>query len=155
MHDALWDPFVIEVEDLLAEVEILEGCGATVADPQGVLIVRDRSALPRRQGFPSIASNLVGVASLATFDSYLAVLDPLPHLVARVCHPNLPLVAGASELVLSRPGTSPYPTARRRTRRSALPTGAAIANVQWSDMHDVGATGSDGSGTGGTCGSPT
>ena len=45
VHDTLGDPLVIEVEDLLAEVEVLEQRRPPLADPQRVLVVRDRHAL--------------------------------------------------------------------------------------------------------------
>ena len=45
VHDALGDALVVEVEDLLAEVEVLEQRRAALADPQRVLVVGDRNAL--------------------------------------------------------------------------------------------------------------
>jgi len=45
VHDPLRYPLVIEVEDLLAEVEVLERCGTAIADAQCVLIVGDGHSL--------------------------------------------------------------------------------------------------------------
>ena len=45
MHDALGDPLVIEVRDLLEQVEVLEQGRPARADLQRVLIVADRDAL--------------------------------------------------------------------------------------------------------------
>ena len=49
VDDALGDALVVEVEDLLAEVEVVEQRGATVADAQRVLVVGDGHALGRGQ----------------------------------------------------------------------------------------------------------
>ena len=49
VHDALGDALVVEVEDLLAEVEVLEQRRPALADPQRVLVVGDRHALRGRQ----------------------------------------------------------------------------------------------------------
>ncbi len=72
VHDALGDAFVVEVEDLLAEVKVLEQRRAAVADAQRVLVVGDRHALLRRQHGP-IVGDLV---SLATFTGVALELDP-------------------------------------------------------------------------------
>ena len=45
VDDALGDALVVEVEDLLAEVEVLEQRRAALADAQRVLVVGDRHAL--------------------------------------------------------------------------------------------------------------
>ena len=45
MHDPLWNALMVEVEDLLAEMEVLEQRGSARADLERVLIVRNRSAL--------------------------------------------------------------------------------------------------------------
>lgn len=45
MHDALGNPLMIEMEDLFAEMGILEQGGATFALLQAVLVVRHRNAL--------------------------------------------------------------------------------------------------------------
>ena len=47
VHDALGDALVVEVEDLLAEVEVLEERRAAVARSQRVLVVGDRHTLLR------------------------------------------------------------------------------------------------------------
>ena len=49
VHDPLGDALVVEVEDLLAEVEVLQQRRPALADPQGVLVVGDRDALRGRQ----------------------------------------------------------------------------------------------------------
>ena len=49
MHDPLRDALMIEVEDLLAEVEVLDESRATSALPQGVLIVCNWDALLRSE----------------------------------------------------------------------------------------------------------
>jgi hypothetical protein len=64
VHDALGDPLVVEVEDLLAEVEVLERRRAPIADPQRVLVVGDRYALLGRQG-RAAARRLVGLSTRA------------------------------------------------------------------------------------------
>ena len=68
MHHALRDAFVVEVEDLLAEVEILQQGRTARADPQGVLVVGDRDALLRGQHRHVAAGDLVGLAALAALD---------------------------------------------------------------------------------------
>ena len=46
VHDTLWNPFVIEMKDLLAEVEVLErGRAAGPAQPERILVVRNGCAL--------------------------------------------------------------------------------------------------------------
>ena len=49
VHDALRDPLVVEVGDLLAQDEVLEQRRPARAEPQRVLVVGDRHALVRRQ----------------------------------------------------------------------------------------------------------
>ena len=68
VHHALGNALVIEVEDLLAEVEILEQRRAALADLQGVLIVGDRNALLRRQPDPTVLHGLMRLATLADVD---------------------------------------------------------------------------------------
>ena len=54
VDDPLRDPLVVEVEDLLAEVEVLEQRGTALPGTQRVLIVGDRCALLCRQaGLPA------------------------------------------------------------------------------------------------------
>ena len=66
VHDALGDALVVEVEDLLAEVEVLEQRRAALADPQRVLVVGDRHALLRRQpGAAAAVRRLVELAAVA------------------------------------------------------------------------------------------
>jgi hypothetical protein len=65
VHDALRDPLVIEVRDLLAEVEVLEERRAAFARPEAVLVVLDGNALVGRQrlarGMLEEASEVVGL----------------------------------------------------------------------------------------------
>jgi hypothetical protein len=49
MHDPFRNAFMVEVEDLLSEVEILDQRRSTRADFQRVLIVGNRSPLSSRQ----------------------------------------------------------------------------------------------------------
>jgi hypothetical protein len=62
---ALGDALVVEVEDLLAEVEVLEGGRAPVTDPQRVLVIGDGRTLGRRQPRSLTTADLVGLATLA------------------------------------------------------------------------------------------
>ena len=75
VHDALGDALVIEVEDLLAEVEVLQRGRPALADPQGVLVVADDHALLRRQARPSVTGDLVGLAAVAALHALIAKLD--------------------------------------------------------------------------------
>ena len=63
VHDALGDALVVEVEDLLAEVEVLEQRRTPLAGPQRVLVVGDRDALLRRQPRSCAGRDLVGLAA--------------------------------------------------------------------------------------------
>ena len=45
MHDPLGNALVVEVEDLLAEMKVLDQRRSALADLQGVLVVGDRPAL--------------------------------------------------------------------------------------------------------------
>ncbi len=49
VDDPLGDPFVIEVRDLLAEVEVLQQCRAAITGAQGVVGIVDTKALCRRE----------------------------------------------------------------------------------------------------------
>jgi hypothetical protein len=55
---------VVEVEDLLAEVEVLERRRSSLSDPQRVLVVGDRHPLLRRED-GSAVSDLMGLATFA------------------------------------------------------------------------------------------
>ena len=61
VHDALGDPLVVEVEDLLPEVEVLEQRRAALAGAQRVLVVGDRHALLRREA--GTRGDLMGLAA--------------------------------------------------------------------------------------------
>ena len=65
VHDPLRDPLVVEVEDLLAEVEVVEGDRATGADLERVLVVGDRNALLGGEDRDVAAGRLVGLAARA------------------------------------------------------------------------------------------
>ena len=63
MDDALGNALMVEVEDLLAEVEVLQQRRAARALPQGVLVVGDRDALLGRQHRVIAARDLMGLAA--------------------------------------------------------------------------------------------
>ena len=52
MHDPFGNPFVVEVEYLFPEVEVLDQGRSASADFQGVLIVGNRPTLGRGQDSP-------------------------------------------------------------------------------------------------------
>ena len=54
---------MVEVEDLLAEVEVLEGRGPSISDPERVLVIGDRDTLLRREDGPAVGY----LVCLATF----------------------------------------------------------------------------------------
>ena len=68
MDDALGDALVVEVEDLLAEVEVFQRRRPAIADPQRVLVVGDRDALLGGQHRHIAASHLMGFSPLAAND---------------------------------------------------------------------------------------
>ena len=77
VDDALGDALVVEVEDLLAEVEVLQQRRAAGADLQRVLVVGDGHALLGGQRRLARVGRLVGLAPLAAATSespYFAVL---------------------------------------------------------------------------------
>ncbi len=65
VHHPLGDALVVEMEDLLAEMEVLEQRRTAFADPQGVLVVGDGHALLGRQHLVVAARDLMGLAALA------------------------------------------------------------------------------------------
>jgi hypothetical protein len=73
MDDALGNPFVVEVEDLLSEVKIVDEGRTTGADTQRVLIVGDRSALSGRQKGLTVLRELMEFAALTSME--LLVVD--------------------------------------------------------------------------------
>ena len=75
MHDALRDALVIEVEDLLAEMEVFEQSRAARADAQRVLVVSYRDTLLGREGGLFVRRGLVQLSALAPF---LRLLAPPP-----------------------------------------------------------------------------
>src|SRR5579875_1783873 len=79
-------PLVVEVEDLLAEVEVLDKAGAALAGPQRVLVVADRHALLGRQPPPAVRRGLVRLAAAAPDDLLVAVPYPAARAVCLRCH---------------------------------------------------------------------
>src|SRR3546814_12718608 len=63
MHHALRNALMVEVEDLLAKVEVLQRGRPAMADLQRVLVVGDRPALLRRQHRHVAAGDLLGFAA--------------------------------------------------------------------------------------------
>ena len=63
VHDPLGDALVVEVEDLLAEVEVVEQRRAALAGAQRVLVVGDRDALLGGQRHAGAGGRLVGLAA--------------------------------------------------------------------------------------------
>ena len=87
VDDPLGDALVVEVEDLLAEVEVFQQRRAAGADPQRVLVVGDRDALLRGQYRRIAARRLVGLTALPRSDgsvrlagSRACVVLPLDHV---------------------------------------------------------------------------
>ncbi len=113
MNHALGNPLVVEVEDLLAEMEVLQRGGPALADPQGVLIVGDHRALLRGQARAPLAGDLVGLAAVASLDALLAVVDGLP-LVLFVVRRHLSLPPSPSDRRGSIPLRSLAPNAAGR-----------------------------------------
>ena len=68
MDDAFGNSLVVEVENLLAEMEILESRRASRADLQRVLIVCNRSALSGRQDREVAFGNLMQFAAFAALE---------------------------------------------------------------------------------------
>ena len=64
VDDALGNPFVVEVEDLLAEVEVLECRRASLPHTERVLVVCDRHALLGRQSIADPSRDLMGFAAI-------------------------------------------------------------------------------------------
>ena len=63
VHHALGDPLVVEVEDLLAEREVLEQRRPPLAGLQRVLVIGDRDALLRREPRCPPPARLMGLAA--------------------------------------------------------------------------------------------
>ena len=73
MHHPLGNPLVVEVEDLLAEVVVLEQRRPALAGAQRVLVVRDRRALLRGQDRNVAARHLVRFAAGSAQHGLVAV----------------------------------------------------------------------------------
>ena len=73
VHHALGNALVVEVEDLLAEMEVLERRRSTRADLQRVLIVGDRPALGGRQDGHVAFGDLMQLAAFAAHE--LLIMD--------------------------------------------------------------------------------
>jgi hypothetical protein len=74
MHDALGNALMVEVEELLTEVKIFEGCGAAGTDAERVLIVGDGDALLGGQHGRVAASALVHFASSTGYYTLISIL---------------------------------------------------------------------------------
>jgi hypothetical protein len=59
MHDALRDPFMIEVKDFFSKMKVFQKGRTTRADSQRILIVRNRHSLLRRQRRHARAGDLM------------------------------------------------------------------------------------------------
>ena len=70
VHHPLGNAFMVEVEDLLAEMEVLEQRRTAVADLQRVLIVGDGDPLLRRQPHAALAHRLMSLATVADVDRH-------------------------------------------------------------------------------------
>ena len=68
---------MVEVEDLLAEMEVLQHTRAALASPQSVLVVGDHDALLGRQLGRVPRHYLVNLAAGAALDPLIAILRPL------------------------------------------------------------------------------
>ena len=87
MDDALGNALVIEVEDLLAKMEIFQQRRAAAPDPERVLVVGDRNALLRGQHRRIAARRLMRLAafphsnaSVRLAESPACVVLPLGHV---------------------------------------------------------------------------
>jgi len=96
VHDALRYPLVVEMEDLLAEVKVLEQARPALAGRERVLIVAHRHALLRREPRPAVARGLVGLAAVGHYAS--------PH--RRLPGRSSP---GGSARTQTSPGDAPFP----------------------------------------------
>ena len=77
VHHPLRDALMVEVEDLLAEMEVLQHTRAALASPQSVLVVGDHDALLGRQPGRVPRHHLVNLAAGAALDPLIAILRPL------------------------------------------------------------------------------
>jgi hypothetical protein len=75
VHHALGDPLVVEVEELLAEVEVLERRRAALAYAEGVLVVADRRPLLRGEHLVLSPCPLVQLSARAVRRLLLAALS--------------------------------------------------------------------------------
>jgi hypothetical protein len=66
MDNALGNPFVIEVEDLFPEMEVVDNEGTARTNPKRVLVVGDWAALRRGQDVVSIFRVLVQFGAFAS-----------------------------------------------------------------------------------------
>ena len=93
MHHALGNALVVEVEDLLAEMEILDQRRAARADLQRVLVVRDRAALRGGQDWRIACCDLMQFAALAAVE--LLIVDS-----RRSLPPPIWLLRGLDDLAM-------------------------------------------------------
>ena len=83
VDDALRDTLVVEVKNLLAEMKVLKRGRPARADPQRVLVVRDRNALLGGQDRPFAARDLVSFAARGPRDRLISIVDGFLTSVAR------------------------------------------------------------------------
>ena len=76
MYDALGNALVIEMEDLLAKMEVFESRRAARADAQRVLIVRNRRALLRRERRDVAAGRLMSSPADTGIVGFLCFMRP-------------------------------------------------------------------------------
>ena len=92
MDHALRNALVIEVEDLLAEVRVLDQRWAARALLEGVLVVGDRNALLRGEDVVSVLGDLMGLSTHAPVDGLVAIVDRIHAVGLRTFrHCRLPL----------------------------------------------------------------
>jgi hypothetical protein len=68
VDDTLGDPFVIEVEDLLTEMEVVDEKRSARTDAQGILVIDDRRALRGRKDLMAVLSVLMEFAARAAME---------------------------------------------------------------------------------------
>ena len=86
VDDPLGDPLVVEVEDLLAEVEVFQERRAADAGLERVLVVGDRDALLGGQDRMALGGDLVGLAPRAGRHILGAIACGLASVVFRLGH---------------------------------------------------------------------
>ena len=127
VHHTLRDALVVEVEDLLAEVEVLEQRRTPPAGRERVLIIRHRHTLPRRECGSPVMGRLVGLAAVPPGRLYVTEVDGLCLITHQVGPPRrrvpraIPRHGAAKR---RRPGAPGHGVGRRASgvgRRGGLP----------------------------------